>query len=74
MKEQRFEKVVKWETKPNKIEMIISLIFGIFTIAVNLYTDDIWLRLASLIGFVYCIVTFFLSLGEGRKVYWRKIK
>jgi len=82
MKQERFEKVVKWEEKPifeflfmGVLNIISAILLFILTLLIYDYGE---IYILSTIGTSVCIVTAFLCFafgaGSGKKVYWRKIK
>ncbi len=82
MKQERFEKVVEWEEKPNfpflftgGINVISAIVLLILALLIYDYGK---IYILSIIGTSTCIVIAFLCFafgaGSGKKVYWRKIK
>ncbi len=88
VKEQRFERVVEWKVKPKWSSIIWGVIIitfnFIFAIRLSPHLANIS---SSLFGVDYFLAVFVgscsiwlgvefitFNAGEGRKVYWRKIK
>lgn len=85
MKEERFERVVEWEKKPDWNNIICTVLLAslsLFGIIYHFFNPNELenLRVALFTGtFFSCIcivslIVFFSSLGKGRKVYWRRIR
>jgi len=84
MKQERFEKVVEWEVKPNYfVAVLVCILFVVLGLLIsflynNLIPDEILLfhiySFFSLLLMIICIWTLYNSLGTEKKVYWRKIK
>ena len=74
MKEQRFEKVVKYGEEPNYPLMMLCLIFALLLDS-SFFIQETSKILSFFVGLVNGLFIFgiIFSFGKGRKVYWRKI-
>ncbi len=79
MKDEKFKKVVEWDKEPNIKFVILGFSFlvcgGLSLIKlVNDKIDYFPLSLLVILAISVGLVFSRSYLGEGRKVYWRKIK
>ena len=80
MKKKRFKKVVEWEKKPNAWDLVLGIIS--FFISIMIFRDVCHYSLPEKIvgvAIIYLLIIvgvlqFKDGSGEGRKVYWEKIK
>jgi len=78
MRQEKFEKVVKWKEEPDAVLIMFGTVFiligFVFLAGIFIEYSPFMKYLAGISLFVVGFIGIMLGIGKGRKVYWRKIK